>query len=75
MCERENKFKFIFTPVYWGEKINSNLSSLPFLGEIFLLKFIFAPIYWGEKRWTKGHVTTGKCYPWQYSFFWIYMIF
>ena len=31
-CERENIFKFIFTPVYWGEKINSNSFSLPFIG-------------------------------------------
>ena len=31
-CERENTFEFIFTPVYWGEKIYSNLFSLPFIG-------------------------------------------
>ena len=36
MCERENKFRFIFTPVYWGEKI--------------IFKSIFTPVYWGEKR-------------------------
>ena len=29
----ENKFKCIFTPVYWGEKINLNIFSLPFIGE------------------------------------------
>ena len=26
-CGRENKFKFIFTPVYWGEKMNLNVES------------------------------------------------
>ena len=30
---RENRFKYFFTPVYWGEKINLNLFSLPFIGE------------------------------------------
>ena len=34
-CERENKFKFIFTPVYQGEKTNSNS--------------LLLPVYWGEK--------------------------
>ena len=33
-CERENKFKFIFTPVYWGEKKNLDLFLLPLIGEI-----------------------------------------
>ena len=47
-CERENKFKFIFTSVYWREKMNIyfkftsvfggaktnlNLFSLPFTGD------------------------------------------
>ena len=27
-----NKFYFIFTPIYWREKINLNLFSLPFIG-------------------------------------------
>ena len=27
----ENKFKYIFTPVHWGEKINLDLFSLPFI--------------------------------------------
>ena len=57
-------FKFIFTPVCWGEKIYSNLFSLPFIGErkyiqiyfhsrLFvrenMFKFIFTPVYWEEK--------------------------
>ena len=32
-CERENKLKFIFTLVYWGERITFNIFSLPFIGE------------------------------------------
>ena len=30
---RENKSKYIFTPVYWGEKIYLNIFSLLFIGE------------------------------------------
>ena len=29
----ENKFEYIFTPVYWGEKMNLNIFSLLFIGE------------------------------------------
>ena len=42
----ENIFKFTFTPVYWGEKINLNLCSLQFIGDreiysnLFSLPFI-----------------------------------
>ena len=32
-CQRENIFKFISTPVYWGEKNILNMFSLPFIGE------------------------------------------
>ena len=44
ILEGENKFKDIFTPVYWGEKINLNIFSLPFFGERkFIFKYIFSP--------------------------------
>ena len=46
---RENKFKYIFTRVYWGEKINLNIFSLLFIGEENIFKFIFATVFFGKK--------------------------
>ena len=66
-CEKENKFEFIFTPVYWGEKIYLNLFSLPFiggrkyiwiyfysrlLGRENIFWFIFTPVCSGEKLYS-----------------------
>ena len=63
-CERENIEKKNFTTVFWGEKINLNIFSLPFIGErkyilIFfhhrnfggenIFKFIITTIFLGEK--------------------------
>ena len=42
-CERENKFKFIFTPVYWGEKINLNSFHSCLLVSENKFEFIFSP--------------------------------
>ena len=48
--KEKNKFKFIFTPVYWGENKSLNLFSLPFIGEREnTFRYIFIPVYWGEK--------------------------
>ena len=63
-CERENKLKFIFTPVYWGGKINLNLFSLPFDERKYIqiyfhsrlsgrenkFEFIFTPVDYGKKN-------------------------
>ena len=61
--KEKTKFKFIFTPVYWGENKSLNLFSLPFIGErkyiqIYfqsrllgrenIFKFIFTPVYWAS---------------------------
>ena len=60
-CERENKFKFIFTPVYWGEKIYLNLFSLPFNGERKYISIILPPVYWERKfRFIFSPQKTGK---------------
>ena len=46
----ENKFEYIFAPVFWGEKINLNIFSLPFFGgKENIFKFIFTTIFLGEK--------------------------
>ena len=51
-CERENTFEFIFTTVYWGEKIYVNLFSLPFIGgggEKIYLNLFSLPFIGGRK--------------------------
>ena len=48
----ENIFKYIFTTVFWGEKIYLNIFSPPFFflgGGENIFKYIFTTVFFGEK--------------------------
>ena len=48
----ENIFKYIFTTIFWGEKIYLNIFSPPyFVGRKYIQIYFLPPKYGGEKKY------------------------